>query len=253
MIPVQRHQHILALIAEHGVISINELIERLGVSHMTIRRDIHKLEQQGALLTVSGGVRSTGRLETEPSHQDKTTMFSEEKAQIGRAALRYIPRNSTLYLDAGTTTLALARELSGREDLLVVTNDFVIASFIIESTRCRMIHTGGTLCRENRSCVGEAAARALQNLSVDIAFISSSCWGTRGIFTPDENKVLVKRAVAAASSKRILLSDSSKYNKHATFLALPLEQFDTLITDASLPSEARKTLSSAALELVIAG
>lgn len=253
MIPIQRHQQILALIAERGVISINELTERLGVSHMTIRRDVQKLEEQGALLSVSGGVRSTERLAAEPSHLDKTAMFSEEKMLIGQAALQHIPRNSTLYLDAGTTTLALARELAGRDDLLVVTNDFVIASFIIESTQCRMIHTGGSLCRENRSCVGAAAARALQNLSVDIAFISASCWGQRGIFTPDEEKVVVKRAVALASSKRILLSDSSKYNKIATFLALPLEQFDTVITDNKLPDSAQQSLSSKALELIIAG
>ena len=252
MIPVQRHQQILALIAERGVISINELTERLGVSHMTIRRDVQKLEEQGALLSVSGGVRSTERLAAEPSHLDKTAMFSEEKSVIGQRAARHIPRNSCIYLDAGTTTLALARELTGRDDLLIVTNDFMIANFIIESTQCRMIHTGGSLCRENRSCVGEAAARALQNLSIDIAFISASCWGLRGIFTPDEDKVMVKRMVAEVSSKRVLLSDSSKYNKIATFLALPLDNFDAIITDSKLPSSAQQTLASAAPELIVA-
>ncbi|MFS2223584.1 DNA-binding transcriptional repressor YgbI [Pantoea sp. B65] len=253
MIPIERHQQILALIAERGVISINELTERLGVSHMTIRRDVQKLEDQGALLSVSGGVRSTERLAAEPSHLDKTAMFSNEKFLIGQAAAQHIPRNSCIYLDAGTTTLALARELGERDDLLIVTNDFVIANFIIESSQCRMIHTGGTLCRDNRSCVGEAAARALQNLSIDIAFISATCWGPRGIFTPDEDKVIVKRTVASVSSKRVLLSDSSKYNKIATFLALPLDQFDVAITDNRLPDSAQQTLAAKALELVVAG
>lgn len=252
MIPTERHQKILALVAERGVISISELTERLGVSHMTIRRDVQKLEEQGALLSVSGGVRSTDRLAAEPTHLAKTGMYSEEKTAIGRCAARYIPRNSCIYLDAGTTTLALARELLERDDLLVVTNDFAIAGLLMESSRCRLIHIGGTVCRENCSTVGESAARSLRQLAIDIAFISASCWGPRGLFTPDEEKVPVKQAASDVSSKRVLLSDSSKYNKIATHLALPLTQFDMLITDAGLSKSGREVLEGERWALVIA-
>ncbi|WP_145509767.1 MULTISPECIES: DNA-binding transcriptional repressor YgbI [Yersinia] len=251
MIPVERHQQILALVAERGVVSITELTERLGVSHMTIRRDVQKLEEQGAVLAVSGGVRSTERLTAEPSHQDKTQMYSSQKNAIGMAAALHIPRNSCIYLDAGTTTLALARQLEARDDLLVVTNDFVIANFLIESCQCKMIHSGGTLCRENRSCVGDAAARSLRNLSIDIAFISASCWGPRGISTPSEDKVVVKRAVSEVSSKHVLLTDASKYGKISTYLALPLTDFDVVITDASLSSTAQDELAAKEIELII--
>lgn len=252
MIPVERHQQILTLVQERGVVSIAELTERLAVSHMTIRRDLQKLEEQGAVLPVSGGVRSTERLSSEPSHLDKTSMFSQEKQAIGAAAARHIPRNSCIYLDAGTTTLALARELGARDDLLVITNDFVIANFLIDTSQCRMIHTGGTLCRDNRSCVGDAAAQSLRGLSVDIAFISASCWGPRGIFTPDEEKIAVKRAVNEVSSKRVLLADSSKYNKIATFLALPLTRFDSIITAPHLASAARQELNTLDVGVIIA-
>lgn len=253
MIPVERHQQILALVQERGVVSIAELTERLAVSHMTIRRDLQKLEEQGAVLLVSGGVRSTERLSSEPTHLDKTSMFSQEKQAIGAAAARHIPRNSCIYLDAGTTTLALARELGMRDDLLIVTNDFVIANFLIDTSQCRMIHTGGTLCRDNRSCVGDAAARALHGLSVDIAFISASCWSLRGAFTPDEEKIAVKRAVSDVSRKRVLLADSSKYNKIATFLALPLTRFDSIITDPHLSATARHELATLELDVTLAG
>ncbi|TDS97465.1 DNA-binding transcriptional repressor YgbI [Erwinia rhapontici] len=253
MIPVERHQQILTLVQERGVVSIAELTERLAVSHMTIRRDLQKLEEQGAVLLVSGGVRSTERLSSEPTHLDKTSMFSLEKQTIGAAAARHIPRNSCIYLDAGTTTQALARELGIRDDLLIITNDFVIANFLIDTSQCRMIHTGGTLCRDNRSCVGDAAAQALRGLSVDIAFISASCWGMRGTFTPDEEKIAVKRAVSEVSRKRVLLADSSKYNKIATFLALPLTQFDSIITDPHLPAAARQELATLELDVTLAG
>lgn len=252
MIPVERHQQILALVAERGVVSIAELTERLGVSHMTIRRDVQKLEEQGAVLSVSGGVRSADRLAAEPSHQTKTALFNAEKNAIGRYAAQHIPRNSCIYLDAGTTTLALARELLDRDDLLVVTNDFMVANLLMEASDCRVIHTGGTVCRDNRSCVGESAARSLRHLAIDIAFISASCWGPRGLFTPDEDKVTVKQTVSDVSSKRVLLSDSSKYNKIATFLALPLRCFDSIITDTQLSAAGRSALSEGSWELVLA-
>ncbi len=179
MIPVERHQQILALVSERGVVSIAELTERLGVSHMTIRRDLQKLEEQGAVQSVSGGVQAPERVASEPSHQAKEGMFSRQKIAIGRLAARQIPANSCIYLDAGTTTLALAKQIGEREDLTVVTNDFVIAGFLIEHSQCRIIHTGGTVCRENRSCVGEAAAQALRGLFIDLAFISASSWSCR--------------------------------------------------------------------------
>lgn len=155
MIPVERHQQILELVAERGVVSIAELTERLGVSHMTIRRDLHKLEQQGTVIPVSGGVQAPERLVSEPSHMDKEAMFSLQKTRIGELAAETIPPDSCIYLDAGTTTLALAKQIGDRSDLTVVTNDFVIASYLIEFGRCAIIHTGGTVCRENRSCVGK--------------------------------------------------------------------------------------------------
>lgn len=253
MIPVERHQQIVSLVQLRGVVSIAELSDRLAVSHMTIRRDLQKLEEQGMVQLVSGGVRSTERLSSEPSHQDKTSMYSLEKQAIGTAAARNIPLNSCIYLDAGTTTLALARELGMRDDLLIVTNDFVIANFLIDHSQCQMIHTGGKVCRDNRSCIGEAAAQTLRGLSLDIAFISASCWGTRGIFTPDEDKIAIKRTVSNISSKRVLLVDSSKYNKLATFLALPLGNFENIITDAQLSDNARQELKSHKFEVTLAG
>lgn len=86
MIPVERRQIILEMVAEKGIVSIAELTDRMNVSHMTIRRDLQKLEQQGAVVLVSGGVQSPGRVAHEPSHQVKTALAMTQKAAIGKLA-----------------------------------------------------------------------------------------------------------------------------------------------------------------------
>ena len=98
------------------------------MSHMTIRRDVSKLEEQGLLVSVSGAAYapSAGWLAAEPSHLVKSTLQSEEKQAIGALAASHIAKNSCIYLDAGTTTPALARAILDRNDLQVVTNDFEI-------------------------------------------------------------------------------------------------------------------------------
>ena len=247
MIPIERHQRILALVEQRGAVSINELTEILGVSHMTIRRDVSKLEEQGLLVSVSGGVRAVSRLAAEPSHLVKSTLQSEEKQAIGALAASHIAKNSCIYLDAGTTTLALARAILDRNDLQVVTNDFEITQLLIDASQCGVIHTGGTLCRENRSCVGESAARTLRHLAI------ASGWDSRGIFTPDENKVTVKETVSQVSARSILLCDSSKYNQVATFMALPLTRFTTIITDRHLSDAAASHIARHACEVLRAG
>ena len=250
MIPVERRQIILEMVAEKGIVSIAELTDRMNVSHMTIRRDLQKLEQQGAVVLVSGGVQSPGRVAHEPSHQVKTALAMTQKAAIGKLAASLVQPGRCIYLDAGTTTLAIAQHLIHMEPLTVVTNDFVIADYLLDNSNCTIIHTGGAVCRENRSCVGEAAATMLRSLMIDQAFISASSWSVRGISTPAEDKVTVKRAIA--SGQRVLVCDATKYGQVATWLALPLSEFDQIITDDGLPESASRALAKLDLSLLVA-
>ena len=227
MIPVERRQIILEMVAEKGIVSIAELTDRMNVSHMTIRRDLQKLEQQGAVVLVSGGVQSPGRVAHEPSHQVKTALAMTQKAAIGKLAASLVQPGSCIYLDAGTTTLAIAQHLIHMESLTVVTNDFVIADYLLDNSNCTIIHTGGAVCRENRSCVGEAAATMLRSLMIDQAFISASSWSVR-------------------------VCDATKYGQVATWLALPLSEFDQIITDDGLPESASRALVKQDLSLLVA-
>lgn len=251
MIPAERQKKLLKLVDNNKIVSVFSLAEELHVSHMTIRRDIKKLEQDGFVVSVSGGVKSLEHLFIEPTHNDKSLLSKEQKKSIGNVAGGIIPSNTTIFLDAGTTTLEIAYNIVDREDLLVVTNDFVIANFLMKYGKCRLIHIGGFVNKDNYSSVGELASYLLQKLVIDIAFISTSSWNLKGLTTPDENKLPVKLAVIKSSQKKILVSDSSKYGKNATFHICSLSVFDTIITDSDLLINAQEIINSMGIKLIL--
>lgn len=234
MIPTERQRAIIALLGSEKVISFNKLAAELAVSHMTIRRDIARLEEQGKVISVSGGAQLTETLSHEPSHNTKRSLHHEAKVAIGRKAAELITEGACVYLDAGTTTLEIAHHISQRDDLLVVTNDFVITSFLMNNSGCEIYHTGGRVDRQNKSCVGDKTARMLQSINIDLAFVSTSSWDQRGITTPSEDKVLVKQAIVDSAYRSVLVSDSSKYGRVATFNAVTLDRFGSIISDSSL-------------------
>lgn len=235
MIPLERQKTILNLIQQNEVMSIQDLCQIFDVSYMTIWRDINLLEKEGKVVTVSGGVRASERLAVEPSHEIKGGLNAAEKSSIAEIACEKIPKNACIYLDAGTTVLALAKKIAHRSDLTIITNDLIIACYLVQNSQAELIHTGGRICKENSSAIGDITAKTLRNFIIDIAFVSASSWNLRGISTPDENKVPVKEAIAEVSNKRYLLSDSSKYGKVATYIALPITAFDAIFTDKALP------------------
>lgn len=251
MIPAERQKKLLKLISKQEIISINELVKLLGVSHMTVRRDIQKLEQEGIVVSVSGGVKLLEHLFIEPTHNDKSLLSTLQKEKIGSRAAELIPVNTTIYLDAGTTTLEIAHNIAQREDLLVITNDFVIANFLMTNGQCELIHTGGSINKSNFSSVGELAAQLLKQLSIDLAFISTSSWNLRGLTTPDEKKLPVKKAILQSSQNKILVSDSSKYGKTATFSICELSVFNSIICDDKLLLNAQESIKEMEIELIL--
>lgn len=251
MIPLERQRQILQFINSNGIASITFLAKQLNVSHMTIRRDIQKLEEEGKVVSVSGGVQLLERLTLELPHHDKSKLFHDQKSAIGAIAIQFIPIGSTIYLDAGTTTLEIAYQLAERDDLLVVTNDFIIAHFLSNSGKCEIIHIGGSVCKENFSTAGSLAAEFLKNISIDIAFISTSSWNLKGLTTPYENKIPVKKAILESSKKNILVTDSSKYGKFATFFVYSLSVFDQIICDSNLPDNVKESLRLLGVELTL--
>ncbi len=252
MIPAERQKLILTRLRERGILSLAELVESLGVSHMTVRRDVQKLESEGSLNSVAGGISLPERISFEPSHVSKTLMAKVEKLAIGAYAAGLVDEGAVVYLDAETTVLEVARKLAPRDDLTIVTNDFAIAALLSVESHCKLFHTGGEVERENQSGVGEVAARAIEGFNFDIAFTSTSSFGPRGVSTPSEAKVSVKRAIIRSSARNVLVTDSTKYGLVAAYNAVPLDALTDLVTDSGLPESARGAITAKGIAVHIA-
>lgn len=253
LIPDQRREKLMRLLRRDNVLSVTQLTEMLGVSHMTVRRDISMLEQEGRAYSVPGGVRHASAMREEPSFAAKAVAELDEKLAIARLAEALLHDDMTIYLDAGTTTGALVPAIREHRGMTVITNDFVILDQLTGSTQVETIHTGGRLDHTNRSSVGRLAAETLRRLNTDLAFMSTNSWDlTRGVTTPSEAKVEVKLAALAGASEAVLMVTSSKFGTFGMYDVAPLSRYDRIVTDDGLPPAAARGIRDQGVVLDVA-
>ncbi|WP_193106135.1 DeoR/GlpR family DNA-binding transcription regulator [Brachybacterium sp. FME24] len=235
LIPEQRRQQILDHLRTEPVLSYRQLTELLGVSQMTVRRDVAVLDEQGRARATQGGVTVQARLLEEPPRAAKAEANIPAKFAIAAAAAAMVTDSMTLYLDAGTTVQALRPLLQERRNLTVVTNDLGTAGAFLDHPSVDLLCVGGRVDVANQSMIGRLAALTLGELSLDIAFISSSSWDAKhGITTPVEAKIDAKRAAMASATESVLLADAGKFGHFAKYRVARLDEFRSIISNAAL-------------------
>ncbi|MDC9589383.1 DeoR/GlpR family DNA-binding transcription regulator [Xenorhabdus sp. XENO-10] len=252
MTPSERRDFIYRHLHEHRTVSISTLVELLNVSHMTVRRDIRILEEEGKVISITGGTQLNDALRQELPWNEKALIHHRHKRAIGKYAASLVEDGQVVYLDAGTTTFEIAQVLAERFNLTIITNDFSIIQYLMNKPQLNLFHTGGQVDKRNYSCVGKSAAMVLRSLNVDIAFISTSSWELEhGISTPHEEKVLVKQALLEIARRKILVSDSSKYGKYGMFRVCPLSYLNDIVCDGKLSMSVQQQLQELNMKLHI--
>ena len=184
MIKAERQDKVRQLLEEQGTVSVKEISDALGVSDMTIRRDLEELASLGEIERVHGGARSAqGRPHTmlrhEYSHSEKRSKHAEEKLQIARRAVELIEEGSTIFLGTGTTAEQMASMLPAFR-LRIVTNSLSVFNLLEEREDCDLCLVGGMYRRRTAAFVGPTAEDTLRALGIDAAFI-----GANGILDGD--------------------------------------------------------------------
>jgi DeoR/GlpR family transcriptional regulator of sugar metabolism len=257
MLGSQRRSLILELVEESGAVRVADLVERLGVSDMTIRRDIERLSADGLLERVHGGALAVGGSAPsgeEPGFSAKSGLQLAQKEAIAAAAAKQVAAGSTIGISAGTTTFELARAVRGTPDLTVVTNSVPVAQLLHESGAAgqTVVLTGGVRTPSD-ALVGPVAVAALRTLHVDLLFLGAHGIDPRaGLTTPNLVESETNRALVAAARDVCVLADSSKWATIGLSTFAELADVDVLVTDSGLPAAARSVLADTvgSLEIV---
>ena len=226
-----RQAEIIEMARIDGRVVVEELAERFQVAVQTIRRDLADLADAGLLDRVHGGaVLRTGV--SNFGYEERRRMNDAAKEAIGRACAREIPNNSSLILNIGTTTEAVARKLLKHTNITVVTNNINVANILLANESCEIMVAGGALRRMDGGLVGALTADFIDQFKVDYAIIGTSALDADGdLLDFDLAEVRVARAIIRQARKVFLVTDSSKLARSAPVKQASLSEIDVVFTD----------------------
>lgn len=247
-----RQMQILDLVRATGRAGVEELAEKFAVTPQTIRRDLAELADQGVLDRVHGGaiLRSgVGNI----AYDERRRMNEDAKTAIGRACAAQIPDNSSLILNIGSTTEAVARELLRHRHLTVVTNNMNIANILAANESCEVVVAGGLLRRSDGGLVGDLTSEFMANFKADFAIIGCSALDSDGdILDFDMAEVRVSRAILRQARERWLVTDAAKLEQKAPIRVVSLAELDAVFIDRPLPGTLASLCESSGTRVVVA-
>jgi len=231
-----RHPEILATARRVGKVTVEGLAAQFGVSVQTIRRDLSDLADEGVLQRVHGGAVLRSGVQN-IGYEARKALNADAKRAIAEACARDIPDGSSLFLNIGTTTEAVAQALIHHDGLLVVTNNMNVANILIGNPKCEVIVTGGTVRRSDGGLIGNLTERMVSQFKFDIAVIGCSAVDADGDLQDyDLQEVSVSQTAIAHARRKVLVADRSKLERTAPVRIASLEEIDAVYTDANLPA-----------------
>jgi len=223
-----RQKYVLDIISDQGQASITELAEKLQVSADTIRRDLTDLEAQGLAQKNHGGAIALDL--SAMNRQGRNTLLPETKQRLGKRVAQRIPAGSTLFLDAGSTIMAVATFLRG--PLTIITTSLDIAHLFSDRADIELILLGGKWDQKQRLFAGSATLALLSRYRADIAILGAcAIHAELGLSASQEADAEIKRAMLAASHQHWIVADHLKLNRCEPWLVSGLSDIHQLFLD----------------------
>lgn len=252
MLAVERRSKIEEIITENKSVLVTDLAKMFDVTPETIRGDLLKLEKQGILVRTYGGATLAGSSGSELSYKDRDVVNAEAKQRIGERAAEMIRNGETIFLDASTSSLWLARNIKNKKGLTVITNAVNIVLELAECDNIKIICTGGMLNTRNMSYVGRFSERMIkENLVANKCFFS--CKGvtiSRGMTDASEDEAEMKRAMMESADSIIFLGDHSKLGRKGIPVIATIDKIDTFITDIRPDREWDEAMCAAGVKVI---
>jgi len=246
-----RLSRIVEQISTNGSVGVGDLAETLGVSSATVRRDLQLLEEQRLLARTHGGAVAHGVLYELPLRY-RSARRQEDKARIAKAAAQRVADGSAIGMTGGTTTTEVARALSDRRQLTVVTNSLNIASELAVRPNLKLVVTGGVARAESYELVGPLAEAALASFNLDVVLVGvDGISVAAGLTTHHDVEAHTNRALIARARRVVVVTDSSKIGQVAFARICDLESVDEVISDTGADDEEVGRLREAGVEVTL--
>lgn len=246
-----RKEFIIEKLNENELVKVSQLSKELKVTRETIRRDLHELELAGLIKKVHGGA-VLDATNQESSYEKRQLEMSDEKKRIAKKAAEYIEDGDTIYLDYGTTTFAIAKELKNMKNITVVTNTIPIVSELMSYEEIDIIIPGGSVRRNEGSLYGTLATNNIKDIFVNIGFFGCSGIDSKiGVTSHHMVESAFSKEMFNHCQQAIVVTDSTKFEMVAFNRVSTFEKIDTIITDSRLPEEVEKVFRQQDVDLCL--
>jgi DeoR/GlpR family transcriptional regulator of sugar metabolism len=228
----QRLDTILDLIYTSGFTSVSEVAQQINVSEMTIRRDFDKLEAEGLVRRAHGGAIAEHRTQVELDYRARQQRRSQEKTRIGQIAASLVQEGQSIFLDAGTTVLAMVKFLKQVKNLHIVTSSLPVQMELMNCPTINVILIGGKIMPHTMSYVGPLAIENIQNMRFDWTFLGTGGIDVdRGLTHSTMEEIPIKKAAVASANKVVVLADSTKFGYNALSQIMPISSVQYIVTE----------------------
>jgi len=246
-----RRSQILQILDEHGQVNVHTLSEELGVSEVTIRNDLDKLEKSKLLVRAHGGAFKTSNIALTVTEKKRINL--DAKRRIGKKAVSLIEENDSIILDSGTTTFEIASRLGDFKKLTVISNALDIINNLSQYQNVQVFVPGGFLKEFSMSLVGPMAERNFRQLYCKKLFLGID--GVKpnvGVFTHHMEEAYLNQIMIEIAEEVIVVADSTKFQRTGLAFIESFKKIHKIITDAGIDEETVKMLENNHVEVIIA-
>ncbi|MGB9858172.1 MAG: DeoR/GlpR family DNA-binding transcription regulator [Dictyoglomaceae bacterium] len=253
MLAEERRTRILELLEKERGVKVSDLVRIFNVTGATIRRDLEALEKEGLLKRTHGGAILPQSFSFEPLYITKKRQNLKEKIAIGAKAAELVNDGETIFIETGSTTLQVAKNIKNRHDLTVITNSIDVARELLNARGVEIILTGGNFRKETLALVGPLAERVLREFRVDKAFLGiSGIIPGKSMSTASIVEAYIKKLIIEMGREVIGVADHSKFGKECFAFVAPTKVLSKIVIDDKVPLKYIEDLKNEGVEVIIA-